>query len=141
MKQDLAQAIFQELQPESTGDIKRSERKNGTLMISYDDFAKVDIRVGKIVAVEDFPQARKPAYKLSIYFGSEIGSKKSSVQITQNYTKDELLNTYVLGVVNFPPKQIGPFISECLTVGVDDEQGNVVLVRPDKDAKIGSKLY
>lgn len=110
-------------------------------MISYDDFVKVDIRVGKIVSIEDFPEARKPAYKLTIDFGPEIGVKKSSAQITKNYTKEELLNSLVMGVVNFPPKQIGPFMSECLTVGVEDERGNVVLVRPDKDAVIGSKLY
>lgn len=110
-------------------------------MISYDDFVKVDIRVGKVIRVEEFPEARKPAYKLTIDFGSEIGLKRSSVQITQNYTPEALLNTLVLGVVNFPPKQIGPFLSECLTLGVDDENGNVVLVRPDKAAVIGSKLY
>ena len=110
-------------------------------MINYDDFAKLDIRVGKIVQVEDFPEARKPAYKLTIDFGPEVGTKRSSAQITQNYGKEDLLNTLVLGVVNFPPKQIGPFLSECLTLGVDDADGNVVLVRPDKDAVIGSKLY
>lgn len=110
-------------------------------MISYDDFQKVDIRVGKITAVEEFPEARKPAYKLSIDFGTEIGIKRSSAQITQNYTKEELLNTLVLGVVNFPPKQIGPFISEALTLGVDDEKGNVVLVRPDREAVVGTRLY
>lgn len=110
-------------------------------MITYDDFQKVDIRVGKIFSVEDFPEARKPAYKLTIDFGPEIGTKRSSAQITKNYQKEELLNTLVLGVVNFPPKQIGPFISESLTLGVNDEQGNVVLVRPDKEAVIGSKLY
>lgn len=110
-------------------------------MISYDDFTRVDIRVGKIIAVEDFPQARRPAYKLTIDFGPEIGIKRSSAQVTQNYSKDDLLNTLVMGVVNFPPKQIGPFISEVLTLGVDDKEGNVVLVRPDRDATIGAKLY
>lgn len=110
-------------------------------MISYQDFEKVDIRVGKIIDVQDFAEARKPAYKLAIDFGQEIGIKKSSAQITENYTKHELLNTLVLGVVNFPPKQIGPFISECLTLGVNDDDGNVILVRPDKDATIGSRLY
>lgn len=110
-------------------------------MINYSDFKLVDIRVGKIIAVQDFPEARKPAYKLTIDFGPEIGIKKSSAQIVANYTKEDLLNTLVLGVVNFPPKQIGPFISESLTLGVDDEAGNVVLIRPDKDAIIGSKLY
>jgi tRNA-binding protein len=109
--------------------------------ISYEDFAKVDVRVGKIIKVEDFPEARKPAYKLTIDFGPEIGTKKSSAQIVDLYDKDDLLGTLVLGVVNFPPKQIGPFVSECLTLGVPDEQGRVVLVQPNKDAKIGGKLF
>ncbi|MDP3941072.1 MAG: tRNA-binding protein [bacterium] len=110
-------------------------------MISYDDFSKVDIRVGKVIEVLDFPEARKPAYKLTIDFGPEIGMKKSSVQIVANYTKEELLGTQVIGVVNFPPKQIGPFISEVLTLGVADEAGNVVLLRPTKEAKVGSKMF
>ena len=110
-------------------------------MISYEDFEKVDIRVGKIIKVEEFPEARKPAYKLEIDFGNEIGIKKSSAQVTSLYTKEELMGTLVLGVVNFPPKQIGPFISECLTLGGPDEQGNVVLIRPDKDSPLGSKMF
>jgi len=110
-------------------------------MISYDDFLRVDIRVGKIVDVQDFPEAKKPAYKLSIDFGDELGLKQSSAQITSRYTKEELMGTFVLGVVNFKPKQIGPFLSEVLTLGVDDSDGQVILVRPDKDAVIGSKLY
>lgn len=110
-------------------------------MINYSDFEKVDIRVGKIIKVEDFPQARKPAYKLTIDFGPEIGIKKSSVQIVDLYRKEDLKNILVMGVVNFPPKQIGPFMSEVLTVGVANEEGQVVLVSPDKDAKIGSKLF
>lgn len=110
-------------------------------MITYDDFSKVDIRVGKVIAVENFPEAHKPAYKLTIDFGPEIGTKRSSAQIVTNYTKEELMNTLIMGVVNFPPKQIGAFISETLTLGVNDASGNVVLVRPDKDAVIGSKLY
>lgn len=110
-------------------------------MIDYSDFEKVDIRVGKIVKVEDFPEARKPAYKLEIDFGAEIGIKKSSVQIVDLYTKEKLQGLLIMGVVNFPPKQIGPFISEVLTVGVANEQGQVVLVRPDKPAKLGSKLF
>lgn len=110
-------------------------------MISYDDFVKVDIRVGKVIEVQDFPEARKPAYKLTIDFGPEIGVKKSSVQITKNYTKEELLGKQVMGVVNFPPKQIGPFISEVLTLGVEDEDGSVVLLRPTKEAKLGSKMF
>lgn len=110
-------------------------------MISYDDFTKVDIRVGQVIEVQDFPEARKPAYKLTIDFGPEIGVKKSSVQITKNYTKEELLGKQVMGVVNFPTKQIGPFISEVLTLGVEDNDGNVVLLMPTKKAKLGSKMF
>jgi tRNA-binding protein len=110
-------------------------------MISYADFEKVDIRVGKIIGVEDFPQARKPAYKLHIDFGPEIGIKKSSAQITKHYTKDGLLGRLVMGVVNFPPKQIGPFRSECLTLGVPDEHGAVVLLSPTKEVPIGGKMF
>ncbi len=110
-------------------------------MISYDDFEKVDIRVGKIISVEDFPQARKPAYKLQIDFGPEIGVKRSSAQITKCYTKDELLGRLVMGVVNFPPKQIGPFRSECLTLGVPDEHGNVVLLSPTQEVPVGGRMF
>ena len=110
-------------------------------MISYQDFEKVEIRVGKIVKVEDFPEAHKPSYKLQIDFGPEIGIKKSAAQITDLYTKEELEGTQVLAVVNFAPKQIGPFISEVLTLGVPDEKGRVVLVRPDKDAPLGRRLF
>ncbi len=110
-------------------------------MITYDDFQKVDIRVGKITDVQDFPEARKPAYKLVIDFGPEIGMKRSSVQIVQNYSKDQLIGKLVIGVVNFPTKQIGPFISEVLTLGLPDEQDNVVLVAPDKEVPIGKKLF
>jgi tRNA-binding protein len=110
-------------------------------MITYEDFAKVDIRLGKIVKVEDFPEAKKRAYKLRIDFGVEIGIKNSSAQITDLYEKENLEGSFVLGVVNFPPKQIGPFVSECLTLGVTDKDGQVVLVRPDKEAVLGSKLF
>ncbi len=109
-------------------------------MITFAEFQNVDIRVGRVVSVEDFPEAHKPAYKLTIDFGPEIGLKKSSAQITQHYTKESVLNMLVMGVTNFPPKQIGPFVSEVLTVGFYDEQGFVVLARPDKDAPLGSKL-
>ena len=109
--------------------------------IIYADFEKVDIRVGRIVEVEDFPEARKPAYKLTIDFGAEIGTKRSSVQIVKNYTKEELKNKLVIGVVNFPLKQIGPFLSEVLTLGVPDENGDVVLLVPTKDVPVGGKMF
>lgn len=110
-------------------------------MATIDDFQKLEIHVGKVINVEDFPEARKPAYKLTIDFGPEIGTKKSSAQITQNYSKDDLMNRHVLCVTNFPPRQIGPFVSEVLTLGVPDEEGNVVLIRPDKEVPIGGRLY
>lgn len=110
-------------------------------MISYEDFEKVDIRVGEIMKVEDFPEARKPAYKLTINFGAEIGIKKSSVQITKHYTKEELVGKQVIGVVNFSPKQIGPFVSEVLTLGLPDENGDVVLLSPTKKVPLGKKMF
>lgn len=110
-------------------------------MISYDDFVKVDIRVGKIIEVNDFPEARKPAYKLKIDFGAEIGVKKSSAQIVKHYTKEELVGKLVMGVVNFPIKQIGPFMSESLTLGVPDENGDVVLISPTMDVPTGGKMF
>ncbi|HLH64048.1 MAG TPA: tRNA-binding protein [Ktedonobacteraceae bacterium] len=109
-------------------------------MITYSDFEKVDIRVGKIVQVEDFPQARKPAYKLSIDFGPEIGIKRSSAQIT-NYSKEELVGKLVMGVVNFAPRQIGPFFSEVLTLGVPDGNGNVILLSPTRDVPLGGRMF
>ena len=110
-------------------------------MISYSDFENVDIRVGTILSVEDFPEARKPAYKLTIDFGSEIGMKKSSAQITKLYTKDELVGKQVISVLNFSPKQIGPFISEVLTLGLADENGDVVLLMPTKSVQNGNKMF
>ncbi len=109
--------------------------------ITYSDFEQVEIRVGRIVQVEDFPKARKPAYKLVIDFGPEIGLKKSSAQITTYYTKEELQGKQVVAVVNFPPKQIGPFISEVLTLGVPDSQGRVVLLSPTQDVPLGGKMF
>jgi tRNA-binding protein len=109
--------------------------------VTFDDFLKVDIRVGRIVAVEAFPQARKPAFKLTIDFGPEIGTRRSSAQITVNHTPDELVGSQVLAVVNFPPRQIGPFISEVLTLGVPDANGDVMLIRPDRDVPLGGRLY
>lgn len=110
-------------------------------MITYGDFEKVDIRVGKIVQVEDFPQARKPAYKLVIDFGPEIGTKRSSAQVTRHYTKEELLGRQVMSVVNFPLKQIGPFLSEVLTLGVPDGDGGVVLLSPTEEVPLGGKMF
>jgi tRNA-binding protein len=106
-----------------------------------DDFLKIDVRVGTIVAAEPFPEARKPAFKLRIDFGAPIGIKRSSAQITVHYRADELVGRKVLAVVNFPPRQIGPFISEVLTLGVPDADGAVVLVRPDLDVPDGGRLY
>jgi len=110
-------------------------------VITVEDFSKVDIRVGRIVEVEDFPEARKPAYKLTIDFGPEIGLKKSSAQITALYSKAQLIGMHVAAVVNFPPKQIGPFVSEVLTLGFPDAEGNVVLVSPTKEVPLGGKLF
>ena len=108
--------------------------------IEWRDFAKIDLRAGTIVAVEDFPQARRPAYKLRVDFGPEIGVKKSSAQITDLYDKDELVGKRVLGVVNFRPKQIGPFMSECLITGCYRDDGAVVLVTPEKPVPNGAKF-
>ncbi|MXQ10360.1 tRNA-binding protein [Microvirga makkahensis] len=112
-----------------------------TPTITFDDFLKVDIRVGRIVAAEPFPQARKPAFKLTIDFGPEIGTKRSSAQITVNHAIDDLVGSLVLAVVNFPPRQIGPFMSEVLTLGVPDANGDVMLIRPDRDVPVGGRLY
>ena len=109
--------------------------------IGFDDFLKVDIRVGRIVEAEDFPEARKPAYKLKIDFGEAIGIKKSSAQITRHYSLDQLVGRQVLAVVNFPPRQIGPIMSEVLTLGVPDEEGEVVLLAPGHDVPLGGRLY
>lgn len=110
-------------------------------MATIDDFAKLDIRVGKVLSAEDFPEARKPAYKLTIDFGPEIGIKKSSAQIVDNYKKEDLVGRLVMGVVNFPPRQVGPFLSEVLTLGVPDADGRVVLIKPDADVPLGGKLF
>jgi tRNA-binding protein len=110
-------------------------------LISYDDFEKVDIRVGTIVEALPFPEARKPAIKLMIDFGGAIGIKKSSAQITRHYQPERLIGRQVLAVVNFPPRQIGPLMSEVLTLGMPDSDGNVVLIGPDLDVPNGGKLF
>ncbi|MET0810114.1 MAG: tRNA-binding protein [Thermoleophilaceae bacterium] len=109
-------------------------------MIDFDDFMKVDIRVGRVVRVEDFPEARKPAWKLFVDFGPEIGEKRSSAQIT-NYSREELEGSLVVAVVNFPPRQIGPVKSEVLVLGVPDEEGRVILLRPTTDVPIGGRMF
>jgi tRNA-binding protein len=109
---------------------------------TIEDFQKIDARVGKIIEVEDFPDAKKPAYKLKIDFGEEIGIKRSSVQIVDLYTKSELLGKMVVGIVNFPSRRIGPFESEVLTLGVPNEAGKVILLVPDKNnPKIGGRVF
>lgn len=113
-----------------------------TARLSYAEFQRVDIRVGRIVEVLDFPEARKPAYKLRIDFGPGIGVKKSSAQATKYYSKEALLNRLVVAVVNFPPKQIGPVMSEVLTLGVPDADGDgVVLLTPERDVPIGGRMF
>ncbi len=109
--------------------------------ITLTDFEKVELRVGKIISAEKFPEARKPAYILSVDFGPEIGIKKSSAQITEIYLIDELKNKLVVGMVNFPPKQIGPIMSECLITGFPNKENEVVLCVPDKDVPLGEKLF
>jgi tRNA-binding protein len=109
--------------------------------ITFDDFLKVDIRAGKVVDVQPFPEARKPAWKLWIDFGGEIGVRKSSAQITEHYTANDLMGRMVLAVVNFPPRQIGPFRSEVLTLGLSDAAGAVVLVQPERPVSPGARLH
>lgn len=110
-------------------------------MITYADFEKVDVRVGRIVRAEPFPEARKPAYKLTIDFGPDVGTKRSSAQLTRRYQLRELEGRLVLAVVNFPPRQIGPFLSEVLTLGVPDAEGAVVLLVPDQDVPLGGRMF
>ncbi|RCW86727.1 tRNA-binding protein [Paracoccus lutimaris] len=109
--------------------------------IGWDDFAAVDIRVGRIIRAETFPQARRPAIKLWLDFGPGIGERKSSAQITRHYQPEELIGKQVLAVMNFPPRQIGPFMSEVLVLGLPDEDDQVVLIGPDKPVPIGGRMY
>jgi tRNA-binding protein len=109
--------------------------------ITFDEFLKVDIRVGRVIAAEPYPEARKPAIKLWIDFGGEIGEKKTSAQITQHYAPDDLLGRQVLAVVNFPPRQIGKFMSEVLVLGLPDQDGEIVLLGPDMDVPIGGRMH
>lgn len=109
-------------------------------MIEFEEFLKVDVRVGRITRVEEFPEARKPAWKLWLDFGPELGEKRSSAQIT-NYSREELEGSLVVAVVNFPPRQIGPFRSEVLVLGVPDEEGRVVLLRPTREVPLGGRMF
>jgi len=109
--------------------------------ITFDDFLKVDIRAGRVLRAEPFPEARKPAIKLWIDFGPEIGERKTSAQITAHYQPDNLIGRMVMGVVNFPPRQIGPFMSEVLVLGVSDDQGGIVLLAPDHDVRPGQRMH
>jgi len=118
-----------------------SNEPNAAELISLRDFEKIDVRVGRIVGVDEFPEARKPAYKLTIDFGPGVGIRRSSAQLTLRYRADELMGRLVLAVVNFPPRQIGPFRSEVLTLGVPDEDGAVVLISPDHEVPVGGRLF
>jgi len=109
--------------------------------ISFDDFLKVDIRAGRVIDAQPFPEARKPAFKLRIDFGPEIGVKKTSAQITELYTLENLIGRLIMAVVNFPPRQIGPFMSEVLTLGVADAEGRVVLLTPDDEVPLGARMH
>ena len=109
-------------------------------MIDFDQFLAVDMRVGRVTAVDDFPEARKPAWKLTVDFGPEVGVKRSSAQV-KNYGREELEGRLVVAVVNFPPRQIGPFMSEVLCLGASDEDGNVILLAPDADVPLGSRIH
>jgi tRNA-binding protein len=109
-------------------------------LATIEDFQRVDMRVGRVLSVDEFPEAREPAWKLRVDFGPELGEKRSSAQIT-NYTRADLEGTLVVGVVNFPPRQIGPFVSEVLVVGASDAEGRVILLRPDSDVPLGARIH
>lgn len=109
--------------------------------ISFDDFMKVDIRVGRVVRAEPFPEARKPAIKMWVDFGGDLGERKTSAQVTVHYDPDTLVGRQVMAVVNFPPRQIGPFMSEVLVLGFPDDNGDIVLATPDKDVPLGGRMH
>ena len=109
--------------------------------LTFEEFERVDVRVGRIVQADEFPQARKPAYKLTIDFGPAIGTKRSSAQLTRHYQRDELVGKLVVAVVNFPPRQIGPFMSEVLTLGVPDGDGAVILLEPERNVPLGGRMF
>ncbi len=117
------------------------DQTEDTKTISIDDFLNVDVRVGTVIEAVDFPEARKPAYKLTIDFGAEIGVKKTSAQITAHYAPEALIGRQVVAVVNFPPRQIGPFMSEVLTLGLSDENGDIVLLQPDSKVPNGGRMH
>jgi tRNA-binding protein len=121
--------------------VANDSQPGNTAPIGYDDFRKVDIRVGTIVAVDPFPEARKPAFKLTVDFGPEIGRRRSSAQVTAHYKAEDLVGRQVAAVVNFPPKQIGRFMSEVLVLGFPDDRGEVVMIAPDKPVPNGGRLY
>lgn len=118
-----------------------SRDATGTGTISYDDFLKVEVRVGRVLEAEPLPGARKPAFRMRIDFGPDLGERKSSAQVTHHYTPEALVGRQVLAVVNFPPKQIGRFMSECLVLGVSDADGRVVLLRPDHPVPEGARMH
>ena len=109
-------------------------------MVTFEQFLEIDMRVGRVVAVDDFPEARKPAWKLTVDFGPELGRRSSSAQVT-NYTREELEGRLVVAVVNFPPRQIGPVMSEVLVLGAPDESGQVILLRPSSDVPLGGRIF
>ncbi len=109
-------------------------------MATFEEFLRIDARVGRVVRVDEFPEARKPAWKLFVDFGPEIGEKRSSAQIA-NYTREELEGRLVVGVVNFPPRRMGPFVSEVLVLGASDEEGRIILLRPDADVPVGARIH
>jgi tRNA-binding protein len=119
---------------------ERASRLAGETMITFNQFLAVDMRVGRVTEVQEFPEARKPAWKLTIDFGPEVGVKRSSAQIT-NYAREELVGRLVVAVVNFPPRQIGPFLSEVLCLGASDEEGRVILLEPRSEVPLGSRIH